>query len=338
MIRRSKRVIDCTEKGQANSLYIEKIDVLKGIAIFLVVLGHGIIFYPVNLHENVICNFVFTWLSSVHMPLFFVVSGYCYSYKNNYKEYIEKKIKRLIIPYFVFNLIDIIPRTLLSNLVNRPRGVGESLTKILLYGGEYWFLYTLFIIFLIYPIFSKYALKNKYIMVLYFIVNILVVVFVKNIPDVLKLSSVVYYMVYFSLGVAIKKYIGKSIFEVKFNKTIAVVITIVSLLLWVILVHTNISSIRIITALVGIITIYFFTESHLIVMIFKRFGKYSLQLYLLNGFLLVISRTIIVSVLGIYNPFLIIMFNVLVDFGLSYLFIKYICEKIKTVKIIMGML
>ena len=75
----------------------------------------------------------------------------------------------------------------------------------------------------------------------------------------------------------------------------------------------------------------------MVVGIFQRFGRYSLQIYLFNGFLLVISRTVIVSVLEVSNPFIIIAFNMLVDFFLSYIVIKYICERIKPAKILMGM-
>jgi hypothetical protein len=60
-----------------------------------------------------------------------------------------------------------------------------------------------------------------------------------------------------------------------------------------------------------------------------------LQLYLLNGFLLVISRTIICRI--VLDPLIIISFNMLVDFGLSYLVIKYICNRFAIIRILMGM-
>ena len=62
--------------------YIE-IDSLKGFAAFLVVLGHAIIYFPINLHENVYCENLFRLLSSIHLPLFFCVAGFCFSYHNN---------------------------------------------------------------------------------------------------------------------------------------------------------------------------------------------------------------------------------------------------------------
>lgn len=256
--------------------HYSQIDALKGIAIFLVVLGHSIILYPVDLHQNGICEFIFRWLSSVHMPLFFVISGFCFSYQGGYRKYIWKKVKRLLVPYLVFNALDVVPRYLFPSLVNRPRGIGESVQKIIFDGGEYWFLYVLFIIFLIYPLIDKLAANSM--------------LFAAALPA-----------------------------------------------LWLVLLKLGMPWLNIPMALLGVLVFYLCAQYGMVVGIFQRFGRYSLQIYLFNGFLLVISRTVIVSVLEVSNPFIIIAFNMLVDFFLSYIVIKYICERIKPAKILMGM-
>ena len=43
---------DLATFNQINNKKLDYIDALKGIAIFLVVLGHSIIVFPINLHEN----------------------------------------------------------------------------------------------------------------------------------------------------------------------------------------------------------------------------------------------------------------------------------------------
>ena len=91
------------------------------------------------------------------------------------------------------------------------------------------------------------------------------------------------------------------------------------------------------TAIIGIMDIYFLVNKAFVTQYFKAYGKYSLQLYLLNGFLLVISRTLVVSILNINNPIIIIVFNMLVNFYASYWLIKNICEKLNISKILMGM-
>ena len=325
-------------KGKVLSkVHYDQIDALKGIAIFLVVLGHSIIFYPIDLHQNSICDFIFRWISSVHMPLFFMVSGFCFSYKEKYKTFIWKKMKRIMLPYFIFNLLDMVPRYLFTNLVNRPSGITESIKKIIFNGGEYWFLYTLFIIFLIYPFLYKW-IKNNITASIVTLTIVAIFHFLCPSIELFLLSRVIFYLFYFMIGSTLKETLGKKIFDVKLDKfkTIAIIVSL--WVVWIILIKWDNVYLSIPIALIGIFIFYICMQYNVIVKIFNRFGKYSLQLYLLNGFLLVISRTIIVSILGVTNPFLIILFNMFVDFYISYIFIKYICEKIKIAKHLMGML
>lgn len=312
----------------------DQIDALKGIAIFLVVLGHSVIYYPVNLHENAACEFLFQWLSSVHMQLFFVISGFCFSVPERYGAYVWKKVRRLMVPYVVFNAADILPRSLLPQLVNRPRGLGESLYKIVFDGGEYWFLYTLFIIFLIYPAIYKYLHRNVY-------TALALLILEAGLPylplpcSVFRVQSVAQYLFYFSLGAVIKQFFGGRVFQAEYGRTGVFPLIAALSIEWVLLLRMNAS--YMVMALTGLLVFYLCVQYRGVVEIFKPFGKYSLQLYLFNGYLLVVSRTIAVSIAGIRNPAVIIAFNMLIDFGLSYLIIKYVCERFRFVRVLMGM-
>ena len=71
---------------------IDSIDVARGIAILLVVIGHAITSTtnPINL-----------FFLSFHMPLFFIISGICLKADNNvgsFWKYIRGKAKHLLIP------------------------------------------------------------------------------------------------------------------------------------------------------------------------------------------------------------------------------------------------
>lgn len=311
----------------------EWVDALKGVAIFLVVLGHSIIEYPINLHENYVCKVIFTRLSFVHMPIFFIVSGFCFSYKGNYGSYLLKKVKRLLVPYLAFGILDMIPRFLFPSLLNRPRGLSESIESILLYGGEYWFLYTLFLIFMIYPFIYKISSGKPILLFSTFVILYLINVFFPCKVSIFTLSRILDYICYFSLGVFLR-----SVYRFAEGKTLK---PWASFLLFGILIVSYESLMfhkyfKFYTILIGVAALYFLCCTPFAANIFKRFGKYSLQIYLLNGFLLVISRTTIISLLGCTEPVAIIAFNMFVDFFLSYLFIKYICAKIKPVRFIMG--
>ncbi|MGN0161880.1 MAG: acyltransferase family protein [Lachnospiraceae bacterium] len=72
------------------------VDIAKGLGIILVILGHIVYEYV-------------PFCGSVHIPLFFLLAGYLYdmekSYSVSYGEMVKKRVKRLLIPYFVYNLI-----------------------------------------------------------------------------------------------------------------------------------------------------------------------------------------------------------------------------------------
>lgn len=80
---------------------IEWLDMAKGIAIILMVIGHTIPYNAIN-------KFIF----SFHMPLFVILSGFTYKMPKDNKEIksrFKKYIKQLVIPYilvlFVYNLL-----------------------------------------------------------------------------------------------------------------------------------------------------------------------------------------------------------------------------------------
>nr|WP_288732174.1 acyltransferase family protein [uncultured Anaerobutyricum sp.] len=72
---------------------IEYLDVARGIAMLSVVLGHMGIF---NINRV-----VFTY----HLPIFFFITGYFFSKKSTTIEFIKKKFRTLIIPYYVTGVL-----------------------------------------------------------------------------------------------------------------------------------------------------------------------------------------------------------------------------------------
>ncbi len=84
---------------------IDFIDVAKGIAIILVVIGH--LPRDIMRENNILINFIYQWIYIFHMPLFFFLSGYLtkkYINKNKSK-YITNKVKKMLIPWIFYNII-----------------------------------------------------------------------------------------------------------------------------------------------------------------------------------------------------------------------------------------
>lgn len=318
----------------------EEINWLRGFAAFLVVLGHSIIVFPVNLHEIPWCKYLYDTIYSFHMPLFFAISGYCFSMRGGYCSYLIKKAKRLLIPYFIFAFGGLIPRMVLPGLVNGNEPIGTSILKIFFTGGEYWFLYTLFIIFAVFPLIVNALQKNKWIALL----SVLVFgVISKWMPNYLCLPLVMYYLVPFTVGYVARQQNVFRLKETTGNLTVTRKLLIVAAICSAILVcgylhgKFDIATLNLIEAFIGIAGCFVITL--IIPMAFKNFGKYSeysLALYLLDGYFLVVSRILAVNVLKLNNPILIIAINMIIDFYISYLLIRYILSRIPVIRNMIG--
>lgn len=325
--------------------YYEEIDILKGIAITLVVLGHSVILYPINLHEIFWCKTIYDFVRTMHMPLFFMVSGFCFSYKNKYGPYIWKKCKRIVIPYLVFNLIDMLPRAMFASLVNKPRSLGESIYSICCEGGAYWFLYSLFLIFLFFPLITKVVKTTGGKIALCAVC--LGLKFVPGLPEIFLIKRTIYHLLYFVVGYCLKDVFSFRAAREKVEQykalsivlAVAIPISIAGLcmlyakwddnqLLGIPLAFMGVFAAMLISILLkkGIV------KDHLV-----GFGKYSLQIYLLNGFMLTLTRTLMVSVLHIKIPAVIIFVNWFVNLVVSYYLIKWIFSRFRITRFMFGM-
>ena len=130
---------------------ILSLDVIKAFAILLVVLGHLILYLSPQAKSDPVN--IFIW--SIHMPLFFFVSGYL-SHKrltslHQCCRFFFKKM-RLLIPFFLFG-------TLLSLMEHDDFAQFFAWQK---YG--LWYLWVLFLFFLFYDISNivSLRLKNQY--------------------------------------------------------------------------------------------------------------------------------------------------------------------------------
>ena len=114
------------------------VDNLKGILILLVVLGHSIQYRIENLcFDNTLWNIIY----SFHMPCFFALSGlFAYKVGGGYLSHIWRRIRQLFIPMILWQFI-----------YNLTSGYSVDIMNLFNYldCGTYWFLWTLFFIFLI---------------------------------------------------------------------------------------------------------------------------------------------------------------------------------------------
>jgi len=174
---------------------IKEYEILKVIAIILVVVGHstyytifsgyGGIEYQqyINNHLSLAVYKLLSKLTEIiyyfHMPLFMAISGAFFSIqvKNNRWHGIDSlltnKFRRLMIPFFVFTLVYIIPIKYISNYFDGISFWKAVSGQLFLFGNSHlWYLYALFIIFIA----GFYILKKNtsvYIYLLLYILHIL---------------------------------------------------------------------------------------------------------------------------------------------------------------------
>ena len=157
------------------------IDIAKGMAILCMVLGH-----TYSMQEK---PFIFIWIYSFHMPLFFITSGILYRIKRSgeqkYSSLIQKKTKTLLIPYLIWNTI----YQIFISILNFRGGKNIWLTNLqhIIYfnGSAMWFLPVMFIASLIFLV----TIKNKYLNI---ILGITLAIVGINMPECSYMLEVVF--------------------------------------------------------------------------------------------------------------------------------------------------
>lgn len=150
-------------------LNISYISYLQIIGPIFVVLGHSLNGIEVSGFWYIFSK---QFIYFFHMPLFFMISGYLLSHngwqKNKtYGEFIINKFKRLIIPYFVWNVIFVFPKMLFENYISDSVSSNPLMIfKTFIYPrqsiwGHTWFLVGLFLLYLLTPIWKRLFANNS---------------------------------------------------------------------------------------------------------------------------------------------------------------------------------
>ncbi len=128
------------------------IDVMQGIAMVLVVLGHHRFPFMPEWYMR-----MFYWIYTFHMPLFIFISGFLvrYSYKgvhgwSEYKGYIGKRVRKFVVPYLIVGII-------CTLLAFDFENIGTALLNLLIAPKQsevtfLWYIYLLFIFYCIAPL------------------------------------------------------------------------------------------------------------------------------------------------------------------------------------------
>lgn len=178
------------------------IDVLKGILILFVIIGHGI----VNIIGNDAANNDFWWciIYSFHMPAFMAVSGFL-TYRLNWGGQINvwssvfRRFQQLLVPFLIW-----------SGVFFAVRGNIESYTScILMPNTTFWFLWALFFISVLFVLFQyvskRFKVNIDYVLAASCVAFASVLVVLKDI-HYLGIQYVLYYFIFYVMGYYIHKW------------------------------------------------------------------------------------------------------------------------------------
>lgn len=265
------------------------LDVAKGIGILLVIFGH-IFNYGGEISK---------WIFSFHMPLFFFCSGYLYRRNDSFKNYLVKKLKAYLIPFFVFSILG----TLFTLLFYGNSITLEGLLKDLYNGqpeclhvGQLWYLICLLWTCLLFYLVDVITRGD---MIKIFAITWLIAAVSKTLPVLLdssqrlplKIDTAFSALVFFSLGYLYKNIRWKSE-ELSKKKLIimAVIMGIISIGA-MFKPHINIASLKyedyfdfLFFAIIGILMIIFISQAFSSLGFLKYLGENSLVIFAVHSF------------------------------------------------------
>lgn len=281
--------------------------------IFLVVLGHSGFEEPIIQHR---LGYLHSWIYSFHMPLFFMISGYLFSFTNkNFGEvvlgdFLWKKVKRLLVPYIVLGVILYFIKFAFSGLSHAARDftIGNFFKMFLAPSSEsstmgyLWFVFTLFIVFAFIVAICRMHINLK--KTTWCISLILAFGLIDYaIPQIewFNLKAVVHYMPYFLIGILFKSY-ESSILAFVNRGGYCELFILIALSIWTTIGNWSVPSFLMITirTLIGLWMSVSFCSlllySNKITIWQKPYGKNTYSIYLLSWFGQYAAKILVVNI------------------------------------------
>lgn len=139
----------------------EKVDMLRGIAVILVLAGHGLGLVLNDEGAGGGYAFAYDMIYAFHMPLFFMISGYVYkSNKEKVSKILIKNIIIFYIPYLFFNYLYWAERIIASRIFGLQLARNDYPSAIqLLWTGDSmtWFLLSMLLVKIVFNMLDIYA-------------------------------------------------------------------------------------------------------------------------------------------------------------------------------------
>lgn len=225
-----------------SSKRLKYIDIARGIAMFLIVLGHAISATSGHAYP------IFRILYFINVPVFFVLSGYLFQIKEkeSFFEFLKHKFLRIMLPYFFWALIFLVPYFIfgydVANQFSRKSSFdiwqqignvfyGNGVNNALKQNGPLWFLPALFTMEVLFYYIISFAKKKKTEIIVFIatlLIGFLCTLFAKSFYLPWGINSALTIGCFFYFGYLLKKW---QIFNQLKTKNIKVFVFIICVLL-----------------------------------------------------------------------------------------------------------
>lgn len=309
-----------------------EINILRGIAFGLVLLGHS--FPDAGFgYINSYTEFSREYIYSFHMPLFFIISGFCMepllsSQQIDIKSEVIKRSKRLLVPYLFYSYIVIIPKLMFNSYMYKKIEL-STVWEILLGNSSsttLWYLWNLFMINMLFLLISRLISKKQMWLLISLILYISYLLFPSFYFD-----RLLKYPIFYVLGIYVAEYFPAIKKQIRDKGAVMFLFMLIDAI--IVIEIGNDERIGLLTALLGSISMLYLAiridEGNSKVKSFLELSsKYSYGIYLMSSYIQVAIRVFLYQKLGL--PYLLCMGLMLVlGFLIPYLVIKYIVEKNK---------
>lgn len=329
--------------------HIESIDVLKGITIILVVIGHAVqgVVSSQQLTINTEYSSIFILKQIIygfHMPLFFIIAGLFINswVKRSFKEAISQKIIRLLVPYFIWSAITAIAMQFASSYTNNGLGIKEFLLSPIIPFSQYWFLYVLFFIHIIFFILVNIKICNG--KLLFLLISIIVYFLNPLINSVWISNNLFRYMIFFSIGSYILDFINLKQFQC--NRIILPTIFFLLInIIYINLLYIGNDLLNyyfwFVTSIVGsgfvfLIAYYSVDKIKIIKDILCFFGKKSMEIYCLHLLILAGIRILLLKFLKMDELWSVVILSGSITLIMCYIIFSKIPYENKKIRLLFG--
>lgn len=323
---------------------VKHIDYMKACAIILVVLGHAITYQWNEKDCELGIRIAIELIYAVHVPLFFVIAGFL-CHPKEWRGYIQGKIFRLLIPYYVFASLKILYSIVVSSDFSHTSTLVGQIIELIFYGTSYWFCYSLFEMYLLAPVFWKKDIRMfSEVIIVLVIFNTIISSMRIEITNMFQIGKTIYYIIFFIFGmslVAEKERLKRC--ELYFNNKKIVILLCILVTITILYFRLNGNDwipLKIIFSLSLILLVYFValelekSNCRIFDKSLNIISKYSLQIMLLDAFL----KVVLFELLGrlFEMSIVIVILAAAVNIAFACIICKFI-ERIPFMKILFGL-